>query len=374
MKSLKLFLAASSLLVASSLAPVQAANPQFKQSGQSGAMFTITNDPEVNEVLMYRRGGLGALSFLGSFDTGGTGTGTGLGNQGALVMSSDNEYLYVVNPGSNSVSSFKVYDTGIELVDEEPIDGVTPVSLTVKDDLLYVVSAGSDSITGLSIDDDGDLTPLAGSTQSLSTTGTGPAQIQFSPDGTALVVTEKATNLILVFPVSEAGLAEPAIVNPSAGITPFGFDFDLRGYLIVSDAVGGAEGASTVSSYDLLADGTLVPVSPAVETTQSAACWVVVAPNGLTAFVTNTLSESITALNINRSGELLLKEEDGLSAATIPGSMPLDAAMSANGIFLYAISAFDGSISAYRATRNGQLIPMEGVTGIVTTVTGLVGY
>ena len=65
--------------------------------------------------------------------------------------------------------------------------------MTVHDGLVYLLNAGSDSITGLGLDDAGRLRPISGSTRPLSGIATGPAQVQFSPDGDSVVVTEKAT-------------------------------------------------------------------------------------------------------------------------------------------------------------------------------------
>ncbi len=64
-------------------------------------------------------------------------------------------------------------------------------------------------------------------------------------------------------------------------MTPFGFAFDRHDNLIVSEAFGGAAGASATSSYEL--DGAAYPleaVSPTVNVGQTAACWVVVTKNG----------------------------------------------------------------------------------------------
>ena len=69
--------------------------------------------------------------------------------------------------------------------------------------------------------------------------------MQFSPDGSALVVTEKASSTIDVDPVGLDGRAGGPLVSASSGGRPFGFDFDNRGHLLVSNAAGSA------SSYAL---------------------------------------------------------------------------------------------------------------------------
>jgi 6-phosphogluconolactonase len=86
-------------------------------------------------------------------------------------------------------------------------------------------------------------------------------------------VTEKDTNLIDTYEVGRS--RRPGVIKPqgSAGQTPFGFAFDRRGHLIVSEAFGGAADASAVSSYDV-DDGLIDPISPSVGTTESAACWI----------------------------------------------------------------------------------------------------
>lgn len=96
------------------------------------------------------------------------------------------------------------------------------------------------------------LTPLADSTRPLSDAAASPAQISFSPNGRLLVVTEKATNRLATYTVDRDGRASGPMAYASAGMTPFGFAFTSRGYLIVSEAFGGAVDASAVSSYRLM--------------------------------------------------------------------------------------------------------------------------
>jgi 6-phosphogluconolactonase len=227
------------------------------------------------------------LIGAGSVATGGNGTDGGLGNQGGVILSEPHRWLYAVNAGSDSISVFRARMGGLTLIDTVASGGSQPVSLTRHDNLLYVLNAGSDSIAGFTINDNGTLSPLAGSVRSLSGTGTAPAQIGFTPRGDVLVVTEKATNTITTFLVAEDGRPGPAIVNPSAGETPFGFDFDRYSHLLVSEAAGGAPDASSLSSYEIQEDGTVVVLASAVPTTETAACWVEMSRNGRYAFTTN---------------------------------------------------------------------------------------
>ena len=90
-----------------------------------------------------------------------------------------------------------------------------------------------------------------------------------------MVVTEKATRIIDTYRVDESGVADGPVSHPSNGVTPFGFSFNKRGVLIVSEAFGGTANASAVSSY-ALRKGALTLLSGSVPDFQSAVCWIVV--------------------------------------------------------------------------------------------------
>lgn len=72
------------------------------------ALFTMDNATAGNHVLAYGRAADGTLSFLGEFTTGGLGTGAGLGNQGALILSRSGGWLFACNAGSDEISVFKL--------------------------------------------------------------------------------------------------------------------------------------------------------------------------------------------------------------------------------------------------------------------------
>ena len=334
----------------------------------AGAVYTLTNDPAGNAVKILERGGDGSLSSGAEFATGGTGTGTGLGNQGGLVL--DGRLLFAVNPGSDSISSFRVHGQELELLDTDASGGDQPISLTVDDGLLYVLNAGgTGNITGHTISRHGALSPLVGSTRPLSGTDVGPAEVSFDPSGGTLVVTEKNTNLIDTYEVDpNTGLASGPSPQASAGATPFGFAFDPRGHLIVSEAFGGAADASAVSSYGV-EDGIIDPISPSVATTETAACWIVVTDNGRFTYTSNTGSGSISGYHVRRDGELTLLDGDGRTGITGPG--PIDMALTRNSRFLYSLNSGDGTISGFRVEADGSLTPIGGATGLTSGTNGL---
>ena len=206
-------------------------------AGSAGQVYTITNEANGNRVAVFDRSGNGDLSFDSYVNSGGNGTGAGLGSQGAIILSGNSRWLFAVNAGSDSISSFRVTGYGLTLVDTVPSNGDLPVSLTLNGDLLYVLNAGtSPNISGFRVDNHGMLSPIAGSTQAV--TSATSVQIGFSPDGGVLVVAGKASNTLDSFVVDQNGVAGPAQTFASNADVPYGFAFDNRGHLIVSEASG----------------------------------------------------------------------------------------------------------------------------------------
>ena len=145
-----------------------------RQGQHTGYVYTESNDVGQNNILIFVQNANGTLTTNGITASGGTGSGTGLGSQGAVVLDENHHWLYAVNAGSNSVSSFEVDDDGsLELESTAGTSGIKPVSITVYHNILYTVNAGSDNIAGFKIGNNGELTPINGSVHSLSTTGAG---------------------------------------------------------------------------------------------------------------------------------------------------------------------------------------------------------
>ena len=339
-----------------------------KKGSNVFAVYTLSNSPSGNEVMMYTRNTSGSLSLAGSFPTGGNGTGAGLGSQGAVVLS--NGFLFAVNAGSDEVSVMGISPGGLTVADKVSSGGTTPISVTVHNDLLYVLNAGGDgNITGFRISGSGQLTPISGSTQPLSGAGVGPAQVEFNPWGNVLVVTEKGTNLIDTYPVGSDGVAGAPTTQASSGDTPFGFEFDKRGHLIVSDAFGGGANAGAMSSYNVSPGGIDLITGP-VANTQTAPCWVVVTKNGKFTYTSNTGTHNISGYNVAQDGSITLFNDGGNTAST--GAGPIDMAISNNSQYLYSLNAGDHSISVFRIDNgHGGLSSVQTVSGLPVGAAGL---
>ena len=364
----------SSLLIAVcfGVALFGGSGPVLAAPRSAGAVYALTNAAGGNAVAIYARSRDGRLTSLGSVLTGGMGTGMGLGSQGALVLSKNERWLFAVNAASNDVSVFEVRRDWLSLVDRKPSGGERPISLTVHEDTLFVLNAGgTGNISGFEIDDDGVLQPLPELTRPLSSAAADPAQVQFNQDGDMLAVTEKATNAITLYPVDEHGMPGGPLAQPSAGQTPFGFAWGPRNRLIISEAFGGAAGAGAVSSYAVAEDGSLRTVSGSAANMQSAPCWVALGKRGRYAYIANTGSGTVSAYRVERGGELMLLNGDGVAAMTGEGSRPADLAVSQNGRFLYVRNGGTGTIAAFQIQRGGGLMSLGEAGSLAAGAAGL---
>src|SRR4051794_6230534 len=344
------------VLAAAALAaglPVLAAPPALA-AGAAGHVYVLSNQASGNAVITYDRAPDGRLTPAGTYPTTGTGTGAGLGSQNAVVVDDDGSHLYAVDAGSSTVTSFRITSGGLARIGTVASGGSTPISVAVHGDRLYALNAGgAGSVTSFAVTD-GALTPLTGGSSQLSGDATGPAQVSVTPDGAELVVTEKNTSRVDVIDLDGAGRPVSLVSEPSAGAVPFGFDFDNKGHLLVSEAA-----ASTASSYDVSAAG-LTTISGAVATTENAACWLVATNNGRYAYTGNAGgSLSISGFRVGTDGSLSLLTPGGKTGVTPAGVT--DLALSSNSRFLYGRLG-DGSIAGFAVHNDGSLTG-TGVSG-----------
>lgn len=165
-----------------------------------------TNIQGANTIVAYGRNTDGTLELMNEYETGGNG-GDFDGGEGidplisayALVKSDDNRYLFAANAGSNTITVFRINsDYSLTRSDIASTGGVGPNSIAYssKHRLVYVANIDADgvfngepdqegSITGFRVVGTGQLKPIQHSTRQL---GGRPSAIQFSPDGSRIVV------------------------------------------------------------------------------------------------------------------------------------------------------------------------------------------
>ncbi len=273
---------------------------------QQDRLFMSTNAAAGNMLQVYARAPNGPATLLSSVATNGNGTGAGLGSQGAVALSGSGKYLFVVNAGSNTVSTFRIGRNAMKLRSTVASGGATPISVTENDGLVYVLNAPASGIGNAVAgfrNEGGVLKPLADGVRPIANSAA-PAQVAFDNDGDALIVSEKAATQLVSWRVRGNGTLETSpTTTPSPGATPFGFGITRNNVLIVSEA-----GSSSASSYRIGGrnDATLQLVSAAVGNGQGAACWVAVTPNGRFAYTANAAGSNVSSYRVGRNGSLTL--------------------------------------------------------------------
>jgi 6-phosphogluconolactonase (cycloisomerase 2 family) len=337
--------------------------------GVGGAVFALTDSTGGNAVVAYQRASNGTLTPAGTYPTHGYGgilTGSVVdhtASQGALAYDEANGLLIAVNPGSNTISVFRVYGDQLALSQVLPSGGDFPVSVTVHGDYAYVLNAyGGGTLYGYQIAGGG-LEPIPGSFRALGlgTTATSqftstPGQVAFTPDGTQLLVTTKASgNDVDVFSVGPDGrLSWSPAVNALPGDEPFDVAFDRAGHVVLAEA-----GPNAVATFTLSQGGVLAQLAVA-DTKQAATCWVVRA--GRYFYASNAGSGSVSGYTVGWSGALTALGNTTTDAGTV------DAAAAAHGRFLYVrasgTDAADGAglVDEFAVGAGGALTPLGSVT------------
>jgi 6-phosphogluconolactonase len=349
--------------------------------------YTQTNTPD-NAVVVFARNSNGTIVQRETVETGGKGLAavpplgfSTLDSAGSVNLTADGRLLFVVNAGDNTISSFRVTESGLKLADRVASGGILPVSLTSSGDLLYVLNELSGSIFGMRFSDGGQLTPIVNSLQALSTVGPSgvSAQIGFAPGGDVLVVTHRDLGVIDTFRLAADGSPGPAQPHTSNAPQPFGFAFaglhlqvTNAGYVgTPRDIKDPSQLNGSVSSYDGVDSGALTATGN-VASGGRATCWIAVTNDNRYAFVTNTLSQTvpdiatgkgtISRFSVAGDGTLtLLGQTD-----TGPG-FPSDVALSSDSQYLYVLdptlTGDDTShVDVFRVSSDGTLTHVQSTT------------
>ena len=397
------------VLIAILATAVYAGPAGANDGGGRGVVFTQTNTAP-NFVSVFRRGADGTLVAAGNVATGGAGRPVGnppldlpyLQTTGEVHLGAAGDgkrCLFVVNAGSNSVSSFVVRPDGIALADLASSNGSHPISLTStqrgpNNMVLYVLnsdlsgtsifnsSSGSASIQGFYVSGRCELTPIAGSSRKTTSQASSPTAIAFNPRGTALSVLEPVTPAggdINIFPVDSRGVAGAPVVSPSAGTNPYGEAWDGQGHLTVTNWTVADPPAGTVSSYRLTDDYRLVPISTVPAPGHP--CWNVITKDDRFLYTTQPAglvigTPQILSYAIGRDGSLT---PTGMGETTRFNAV--DEALSHDSDFLYVLN--DGllpfipqsAITAFSIDRRtGELTPIDEVLLPGNSTSGLAAW
>jgi 6-phosphogluconolactonase len=387
-----------------------AKSPSKSRAKVVGRVYTETNSLKQNQVLIFNRFANGQLQFYKAVATKGKGgqqlqpgcapTCPFLDTQGEVALSPNGKLLFAVNAGSDSISSFRVTASGLQLAAVHSSGGKFPNSLTVHGNLVYILDSGifpmpgpavPGNIAGLRFNAVGNLTAVSGSIRALTPTVPGLArQVGFNNNGKLLVVsllgnptlaTPVATDSIDTFRVSPSGAASAPTAHNATTPFPFGFAFDPKDHLIMSQVTSlTVPGAGDTASYGVAASGALTPIAT-VATKGTAPCWVTVTRNGKYAYVVNTGGGAPTGAF---TSQYKLSPSGGL---TLLGNTPVrpnefaltDETLSGDSRYLYVLSTgatpATHHIDEYKVGASGILtfigqtpaMAVPGTSGLVGT-------
>ncbi|TMC98615.1 MAG: lactonase family protein [Chloroflexi bacterium] len=335
-----------------------------------GHVYVNDNTAGINTIAAFDRHADGTLTPLAGspFAAGGAGTGSIVGSQGALQVTSDGRYLLAVDAGSNQISVLRVRPDGsLREVEGSPVwsGGIEPISVAVSGGLVYVANEGSkttgtgSNYTGFTLNAGGHLAAISGSTFALPNTAN-PGDILFNSTGANLVGVEVGTGdpstfLIDSFTLGSDGRLTPAAGSPFAAQAagPFGSEFSPANpsRLYVSNAHAGS-GNGSVSAFNVSAGGALSPIggSPYPDN-QTAPCWVEITHDGNFLYTVNTASTSISTYQIAANGSLHLVGSTPFKSGA--GIRPFDARLDPRDNDLYVVDAQVNAISAFAVTGAG---------------------
>ena len=354
------------------LAGAQAAYPDHGHGrghhhGRNQAVvFVQTNEPSGNRIVVFDRGSNGTLTEAGSYPTGGNGgiaaPGTEsdhLASQGSLAYDARHSLLIAVNAGSDTVTTFKVRGDRLKNRRSVSSGGQFPASVAVSGRLVYVLNSGGEGIVKGFWITGHKLRPIPGSARSLGLANGNPpdfltstGQVGFTPGGSRLIVTTKASGShIDVFHVRRDGtLSAAPVMNPSATPVPFAFTFTPQGRLASGEAA-----MSTLTTYQLNGDGTLSDPRSQSDG-QMALCWIVRARGFY--YVSNTGSNNLSSFRVGPDGQPTLL--NAVAAGTNMG--PID--LTVSGRYLYVQTGSAGTVDEFRINGDGSLSPIGAVTGL----------
>jgi len=367
-------------------------------------VYTQTNQTQ-NQIINFRRGMDGRLMEVQRVSTGGKGTNgyvplTGeesgpdsLISSNAVIVSRDRKYLFAVNAGENSVSSFAIgMDGMLTLIDTQatgkPVMGrsgtASSLAYNDRDSVLYVShSLGPDHIRAFTVMG-GKLT-LRMDVKSVNLPDMSDrviTQIATSPDNQYLIACvlldarpnadgltpAKEKNLVL-FPIGMGGFLGDALFRNSGGVTPFATAF-LNGKKDMFVTVLAAESAAVLST--LAANGNVKTSKPSkidvgMSPEPSEICWVSISEDDRFAFGANFGYGTVSTFRIDDSGVMVkmstAAQEMGDGSfkglAGVPSSGAGDNAVA--GGFLFQLYANASKLVGYKIGDDGRLTKVSEV-------------
>ncbi|MGI9186000.1 MAG: beta-propeller fold lactonase family protein [Gaiellales bacterium] len=317
----------------------------------AGQVYTETNDPTGNQLVVLQAGRNGLLTQRQLVDAGGLCTGEHLTSGGAVAVSTDGCRVAAVNAASGAVAVFTVSTAGrAAFAGSAAAGGAQTISVAIHGTRLATLSTTPGGTTTIQTFTVGRqrVTPVPGSLQTVGDATDG-GQIAFTARGRYLVVTTRKSQGLATFRVGNDGVPTPAeSLVPLAPMWTYGFGLTPANQAIVSLLDLRPPESGAFASEQITSAGGITPVSTPI-LGQAGACWVAVGPSGQYAWGLNAVSKEVATLSVSNAGAIAV-------LGTIPvGGDGRDMATSADGHFLYVSRPDAKDIAVFRIGANGLL-------------------
>ena len=290
---------------------------------------------------------------------------TGSNPVNVSVTCSD-QYVYITNSATNTLSRLSVGAGGLMTQVELVSTGQNPTSVVIHPNgkYVYVANYSNSTINFYSLLNGSlsggyvtSLDPNYNDNNNININQTyGPNYLTITPNGSYLYCVNRNNGTISEYQISSSGvLTSIGSTFVSPGINSMAID-PSGSYVYVS----GGPSSSTLYEYQIQSNGTLLPLRPEplneIHDHISGPTAVHVSPGGKFAYVvnSNSTSNSVAVYSIGAGGTL------AYSTNITTGSVPHDIAFSPSGAYAY-VSNYGGSgtISQYTVNpSSGALTPM----------------
>jgi WD40 repeat protein len=409
---------------------------EVSMNGHGGHLYMQTNQVK-NAIIHYHRAANGVLTEVARCVTGGSGAGAvnyrsyplGLVTEGAnsIVLTPNRRFLFAVNAGDNSVSSFGVGQDGkLTLLDAKRTGNIVTGKSGTAKSLAYASSSGTlyvlhtfgpDHVRLMSVDDEGMLTvrPERYSATTQDKPNRVPTMVVLSPDekfllvgstidelpsanpdGSAIVWVQRngrphsiASNApdpdgLLIFPVGEHGVLGDPLVQDGGGAAPW-YPLFLNhrpNQFVLGYAIADGLSLATLDSDGKVSTSPVVPADTSIGR-PSELCWMAITPDDQLVFATMTGYGYITSWRLDGNVLSIAKDPacpkvpgDGTfrGIGGIAGSGPNDIWLTPDGAYLYQIYGNASKLVGYAVQSDGSLDEITSASIPYNSPQGLTGY
>lgn len=274
-----------------------------------------------------------------------------------MLMTSDNNYLLVLNEFDNSIAVYVKGSNG--KFSQSPVQilstGANPVGMSITPDnkFVYVVNHEDGNVSVYAFNKANSISPLAQLVSiPHSIVGSIPTSIAIAPNSQYAYVTSYAS--LRTYRINSDGSFTLLSNLPSDG-AGIATSQDGR-YIYVLNST-----SSSVSTFIAESDGTLNIVGEPVNT-GDAPTSMIITPNGRYAYIANLGDNTISMYSIGTNGALSPLPETTITTASHPQSM----LSTPDGKHIYVASSEKNTISIYNINSSGTLELNSGLNSVPT--------